>query len=388
MNYKILLLDNISPHGLEKFNPEKYTLLTECEEPDAILVRSCNLHDKKIADRVQVIGRAGVGVNNIPVRPLTLSGVPVLNTPGANANAVKELVITGILLASRHIYPALDYARHIEGDDETITQQVEKNKKRFSGFELPGKTLGIIGLGQVGVKVANAAVRLGMKAIGYDPAITVRSAWELSSEVAQAESLRYVLRNSDFVTVHVPLNTHTHHLINEEAIAQMKNNVVLLNFARAEIVDNQALAQALSKNKIQNYVCDFPSRIFKSFPQVICLPHLGASTKEAEENCAIMVVEQIQDFLENGYIRNSINFPTVKLVRTEGCRIAITNKNVPNMVAQVSTVLSQADINIIDMINKSRDEIAYTIIDVNKKIDQNILHQLQSIDGIIRVRLL
>ncbi|WP_423062997.1 phosphoglycerate dehydrogenase [Candidiatus Paracoxiella cheracis] len=384
--YKIQVLNNISHVGLSHFHIDHYEILQEANNPDAILVRSFNMHDMPIPKSIQVVGRAGVGTNNIPVEKLTALGIPVLNTPGANANAVKELVITGMLLASRNICPAWDYTRQIQGDDQALHHQVEKQKKQFAGFELPGKTLGVIGLGKIGVKVANAAIQLGMNVIGYDPAITVRSAWELSSDVQQAESLKDAIQHSDFVTLHVPLNDKTQHLINADLLKMMKSGVVLLNFARAPIVDNNALAEALDDNHVRNYVCDFPCNRFKNNPHVISLPHLGASTKEAEENCAIMVAEQVQEYLENGTIRNSVNFPAVKLPRGDGYRIAIANLNVPNMVAQISTILSNADLNIIDMINKSRDEIAYTMMDVDTEINDEVFQQIRAIKGVVRAR--
>ena len=384
--YKIHVLNNLSSAGLSRLDPKKYKLVENIKDPDAILVRSFNMHDMPLPESVKVVGRAGVGTNNIPVQQLTMLGIPVLNTPGANANAVKELVITGMLLASRNICSAWDYTRQIEGDDDALNQQVEKHKKQFAGFELPGKVLAVIGLGKIGVKVANAAKQLGMQVIGYDPAITIRSAWELSSDVNQADTMKDALNHADFVTLHVPLTHHTEHLINADYLKIMKPNVVLLNFARARIVDNDAVAAALEKNHIRNYVCDFPSNQFKHHPRVISLPHLGASTKEAEENCALMVVEQVQDYLENGAIQNSVNFPNVKLPRGEGYRLAIANRNVPKMVAQISTALSDTNNNIIDMINKSRDDIAYTMLDVSNPISDEVLSHIGKIDGVIRAR--
>jgi D-3-phosphoglycerate dehydrogenase len=386
MTYQIKILNNISPLGLEKFDKQKYQVASDCSQPDALLVRSADMLSLDIPDSVQVVGRAGVGVNNIPLQKLTARGIPVLNTPGANANAVKELVITAMLLVSRNICPAWDYTRQLSGDDDSLNQRIEHEKKQFAGFELPGKTLGVIGLGKIGVKVANAAIHLGMKVIGYDPSVTVSSAWELSSSVQQADSIKNVFKNADFITLHVPLNEHTHHFINAKNIVLMKPGVVILNFARPNIVDNQAVAAALQANHLRNYVCDFPSNIFKHDPRVICLPHLGASTQEAEENCAMMIVDQVIDYLEHGNIQNAVNFPAVKLERTEGYRLVIANANIPNMVAQISSVLSQAKINIIDMINKSKDDIAYTMIDVNAPITQNLLNQIRAINGVIRAR--
>lgn len=384
--FKIQTLNNIAAIGLNEFDKKKYSLSNHFETPDGIILRSYNMHDLDVSESVVVVGRAGVGTNNIPVNKMTGRGIPVLNTPGANANAVKELVITGMLLACRNICSAWDYARHLQGDDKSLKEQVEKNKKQFSGFELPNKTIGVIGLGNIGVKVANAARYLGMNVIGYDPAITVKNAWELRSSVQQAEKLEEVLAHSDFVSLHVPLIEATKNLINAKNLRLMKKGAVLLNLAREEIVDNEALFSALEEAHLRTYVCDFPSNQFKNHPNVICLPHLGASTKEAEENCAIMVAQQVQDYLENGHIHHSVNFPTVKMTRTEGYRLAVVNRNVPNMVAQISTALSNANINIIDMINKSRDNIAYTLLDINKNVTNELLAAMLKIDGVIQAR--
>lgn len=384
--YRILTLNHLAKVGLQAFNSENYQIGPQIENPDGIILRSFNMHNYQLPSSVQVIGRAGIGVNNIPVEDMTQHGIPVMNTPGANANAVKELVITGMLLACRNICPAWDYVRQIKGNDDEIEQEIEKNKKRFSGFELPGKTLGVIGLGNIGVKVANVARNLGMKVIGYDPDITVHNAWGLRSSVIQAEQLEEALINTDFVTLHVPFNMHTKHLINAKCLHSMKSGAVLLNFARDGIVDNQALLNALNAGKISKYVCDFPNHLFKTHPNVICLPHLGASTKEAEENCAIMIAQQLQNYLENGHIRNAVNFPSVKMPRTVGNRLAIVNANVPKMVAQISAVLSDAGINIIDMINKSQGNIAYTLIDINAIITEELLKRIHSIHGVIRAR--
>lgn len=388
MTYQIKVLNNISPLGLEKFDAKQYQISTDCSQPDAILVRSADMHALDIPDSVQVVGRAGVGVNTIPVQSLTERGIPVLNTPGANANAVKELVITAMLLVSRNICSAWDYTRQLSGDDESVSQRIEHEKKQFAGFELPGKTLAVIGLGKIGVKVANTAIHLGMTVIGYDPDVTIHSAWELSSAVQRADAIKTAFKHADFITLHVPFNENTQHFINMQNIAFMKPSAVLLNFARPQIVDSQAVDAALKQNQLRNYVCDFPSAIFNGNPRVICLPHLGASTQEAEENCAIMIADQVMDYLEHGNISNAVNFPTVKLERTIGYRLAIANANVPNMVAQISSVLSQAKINIIDMINRSKNDIAYTMLDVNAPITPELLHQLRAINGIIRARAL
>ena len=384
--FKIQTLNHIAAVGLETFDKKKYKIGETIDRPDAIIARSYNMHDMPTPQSVQVIGRAGAGTNNIPISKMTALGIPVLNTPGANANAVKELVITGMLLACRNICSAWDYARHIEGDDNSLKEQVEKNKKQFSGFELPGKTLGVIGLGNIGVKVANAARYLGMNVIGYDPAITVKNAWELRSSVQQAEKLEELLSRCDFISLHIPLIEATKNFINAKRLRIMKKGTVLLNLARDGIVDNDALLNALTEQHLHSYVCDFPNNQFKNHPHVIQLPHLGASTKEAEENCAVMIAQQVQDYLENGHIRNAVNFPSIKMGRTAGYRLAIVNKNIPNMVAQISTILSNNSINIIDMINKSRDNIAYTLLDMNKEITNDLLTEIMNIEGIVQAR--
>lgn len=386
MIYKILTLNTIAPKGLEIFNPHKYKISGDEKLPDAILVRSADLHAIPFVPSIEVIGRAGVGVNNIPVAQCTALGIPVLNAPGANANAVKELVITGMLLASRNICNAWDFVRQLEGDDEALHHQVENNKKLFSGIELPHKTLGVIGLGHIGVKIANAALDLGMKVIGFDNSITVQNAWNLSSAVQQAHSLFEVCSQSDFITLHVPLLDSTKNLVNAKLLHLMKPNVVLLNFAREGIVDNLALAEALAEGRIQSYVCDFPSTLFRHNPKVISLPHLGASTQEAEENCAVMAAEQIQKYLEDGSIKNSVNFPNVSLPRNGGFRLTIANQNVPNIIAQITSTLSKSNINILDMINKSRENIAYNILDTDTEISDSLLTAIRKIDGIVRAR--
>lgn len=386
MKYKILVLNAISEKGLKKFDAERYIVGEQVSDPDAILVRSANMHDMAIPESVKVIGRAGVGVNNIPVSACTNAGIPVLNAPGANANAVKELVITGMLLACRNICAAWDYSRQLQGDDDELNVQVEKNKKRFSGFELPNKTLGVIGLGNVGVKVANAAVSLGMKVIGFDQSITVHNAWKLSASVEQGQSIAEICKRSDFITLHVPLLDATRHLINASLLKIVKTGVVLLNFSRDGIVDSKALQQALVNGRVSQYVCDFPSAIFQNNPRVIALPHLGASTREAEENCAVMVAENIRQCLENGVIRYAVNFPNVSLPPSGNYRLAIANRNVPNIIAQITSTLSSQNINILDMINKSREEIAYNLLDVDAKPDDKTIHAIEKITGVVRVR--
>jgi len=386
MTYNILTLNSISEKGLNIFSNPQYQISENEKNPDAILVRSTDMLEMKIPSSLKVVGRAGVGVNNIPVKKLTQLGIPVLNAPGANANAVKELVITGMLLACRHICKAWDYVRSLKGNDEELEHQVEKNKRQFSGFELPNKTLGVIGLGHVGVQVANAAINLGMNVIGFDNMITVQNAWKLSANVQQAHSIAEVCAKADFISLHIPLNDKTQNLINTKLIRLMKTGVVILNFAREGIVNNQDLLTALSEGNVGTYVSDFPSSILQNHPNVITLPHLGASTKEAEENCAVMVAEQIKSFLERGEIKNSVNFPDVALPHTEGYRFAIANLNVPNIIAQVTSVFSANNINILDMINKSRDDVAYNIIDTDRNDNEVILHGIRAIEGVISAR--
>ena len=386
--YKILTLNNISVAGLERFPRDQYEVASEIQHPDAILVRSFKMHDMKIPPSVKAIGRAGAGVNNIPVEQLSKRGVPVFNAPGANANAVKELVIAGMLMAARNVCQGWHYARGLGGDDSEISKQVEAGKKNYAGFELPGRTLGVIGLGAIGVQVANAAVALGMKVIGYDPDITVQSAWQMSSSVEQATGVDDLLSQVDFVTFHVPLVDATRHMINADRLRSMKDGVVLLNFSRDGIIDDEAVVKALDEKKAYAYVCDFPSNLLKEHPRVITLPHLGASTREAEDNCAIMVADQIRDYLENGNIRNSVNFPKVCMKRYAGYRLSVANENVPNMLGQVSTTLAEAGLNIVDMINKSRGELAYTLVDVDSEIGQETADRIAATDGVLAVRIL
>lgn len=385
--FKIQTLNPIATVGLEQLPRELYEVSSEIQHPDAILVRSHNMHDMELPKTVKVIGRAGAGVNNIPVTALTQQGIPVLNTPGANANAVRELVIAGMLLASRNICQAWDYVTHLNSSGTELNKQIEHDKKQFVGFELLGKKLGVIGLGSVGVKVANAAANLGMQVIGYDPTITVSRAWELSSSVQQARSIDDLLLDADFVTFHVPLNEETQHMINASRMHLLKKGVVMLNFARDGIVDNDALIEAIQAKHVLAYVTDFPNEKLKNFPQVISLPHLGASTREAEENCAAMIAKQIRDFLEHGTITYSANFPAIEMPRAkDSYRLAIANLNVPNMVAQISTKLAAAGLNIVSLLNKSRDDIAYTLIDVNRAVSDELLKELLGIKGVVQVR--
>jgi len=384
--YKILTLNNISVVGLERLPRESYEVASEIQHPDAILLRSFKMHDMEIPLSLKAVGRAGAGVNNIPVDKMSEAGIPVFNAPGANANAVKELVLTGMLLACRNICQAWDFSRDLEGEDAEITKQVEAGKKNFGGFELPGRTLGVIGLGAIGRQVANAAASLGMNVIGYDPGITVEGAWALSSQVEKEVSVDDLLSKVDFVTFHVPLIDSTKNLINADRLKLMKENVVILNFARNGIVDDEAVSEAIKAGKVYAYVCDFPSNLLKKHDRVIALPHLGASTVEAEDNCAIMVANEVRNYLEDGNVTNSVNFPEVNMPRTEGYRIGIVNSNVPNMVGQISTAMADAGLNIIDLLNKSKGDLAYTLADVDKQIPQNVLDKIASIDGVLAVR--
>jgi D-3-phosphoglycerate dehydrogenase / 2-oxoglutarate reductase len=388
MTYRILTLNNISARGLARLPRERYEIGNDLANPDAILLRSADMHAAPVAASVRAVGRAGAGVNNIPVADLSRRGIPVFNTPGANANAVKELVLAGLLLAARNLGPAWLFARSLSGDDAAIDAAVEKGKKAFVGFELPGRTLGVVGLGAIGVEVANSALALGMKVLGYDPQITVQRAWQLSSSVEQALSMEDLFARADAISVHVPLNEHTRGLVNAARLALVKKDATILNFARAAIVDTQAVLAALNAGKLHAYVCDFPLRGLMDHPQVVALPHLGASTGEAEENCAVMVAEQLRDFLENGNIKNSVNFPEAVLPRLANTtRIAIANSNVPNMVGQISTCLAAQKINIADLLNKSRGEVAYTLIDADGVVSEGLLDALRGIGGVQSARM-
>ncbi len=388
MTYRILTLNDISSRGLARLPRERYEVGAAVTRPDAILVRSADLHALEVAPGVRAIGRAGAGVNNIPVADMSRRGIPVFNTPGANANAVKELVLAGLLLAARNIGPAWLFARALDGDDEAIEAAVEKSKKNFVGFELPGRTLGVVGLGAIGVEVANSALALGMRVLGYDPQLTVQRAWQLSSSVEQALSLEDLFTRADAITVHVPLNEDTQALVNGARLVLAKPDATLLNFARAAIVDTRAVLAALDAGRLHAYVCDFPRRALKDHPRVVTLPHLGASTGEAEEHCAVMVAEQLRDFLENGNIRNSVNYPEAVLPRVPNTtRLSVANRNVPNMVGQISTCLAARGINIADLLNKSRGEFAYTLIDADGAVGEDLLATIRAIDGVLSARI-
>ncbi|MEK6550555.1 MAG: phosphoglycerate dehydrogenase [Pseudomonadota bacterium] len=384
--YNIQILNNISSLGLSRLPAESYRVDTDIKAPDAILLRSFKMHDMEIPKSLLAVGRAGAGVNNIPVAKLSKLGIPVFNAPGANANAVKELVIAGLILGCRQICQAWDYSRQLQGSDEEINKAVEAGKKKFAGFELPGRTLGVIGLGSIGRHVANAAIGLGMKVIGFDPGLTVEGAWQLSSSVHRAASVDELLRNSDFVTFHVPLNDKTRNMINAERLKLMKLGVVLLNFAREGIIDDAAVSAAIKAGKVYGYICDFPSNLLKNHERVITLPHLGASTQEAEDNCAMMVVDQVRDFLENGNIRHSVNFPDVVVPRASDHRLVVANANVPNMLGQISETLGHAGLNILDMVNMSRADLAYTLADLDSAIGDDVRQRIAAIPGVLKAR--
>jgi len=386
--FNVLTLNNIANEGLERLPARYYEIGTEITDPHAILVRSFKMHDMAVPETLLAVGRAGAGVNNIPVSNLTELGIPVFNAPGANANAVKELVIGGMLIAARNLVSAWDYVRRLEGTDEEVAKAVEAGKKQFVGFELPGRTLGVIGLGAIGVEVANAALELGMHVIGYDPKITVKRAWQLSSGVEHAADLEELCSRADMITSHVPFNDHTRGLLNRDRLALLPKGAVVLNFARKGIVDEDALVAALDSGAISTYVTDFPSPRLLNRTGVICFPHLGASTREAEENCAVMVADHLRDFLENGNIRHSVNFPEAVLRRTRPHRLAIINANVPNMVGQVSTALAEDSINIADLLNVSRGDVAHTLVDLDGPAVNDTLQRIRAIDGILSVRVL
>jgi D-3-phosphoglycerate dehydrogenase len=386
--FKIKTLNSIAVAGLDRLPRARYEVASELGRPDAILLRSFKMHDMELPDSLLAVGRAGAGTNNIPVAKLSKLGVPVFNTPGANANAVKELVIAGLLMAARNLPQALSYVHTLQGSGDELDKAVEAGKKQFVGFELPKRTLGVVGLGAIGVEVANAALKLGMNVLGYDPAITVQHAWALSSGVQKAVNLDDLFARSDVVTVHVPLNKATDKLVNGARLEAMPRGGVILNFSRDAIVDSSAVVDALNAGKLRAYVTDFPTRELLDHPKVICLPHLGASTVEAEENCAVMVVDNIREFLENGNITRSVNFPETVLHRTRPNRVAIPHKNVPNMVAQILTALAAQNINIADMLNHSRDELSYTLVDLDAPPNDATLNRIRSIDGILTVRVL
>jgi D-3-phosphoglycerate dehydrogenase len=387
--YKIQTLNKISPDGLANFPRDDYEIASEILNPDAILVRSADMHTMDIPATVKAVARAGAGTNNIPIPELTERGVIVFNTPGANANAVKELVIAALLFSSRPVHKAAEWAKGLAGNGDAIPDMAEKGKSQFVGPEIKGKTLGVIGLGAIGAMVANTAIGLGMDVIGYDPYISVDAAWSLSRAVHKAESLESLLSKSDYVTIHIPQTNDTKGYINADRIAMMKKGVRLLNFARGGLVVNADVLAAIESGKIASFVTDFADEELLKNDKVICLPHLGASTPEAEDNCAFMAVAQLRDFLENGNITNSVNFPKCRMdepVPENGTRLCIANRNVPNMVGQITTILADAKMNIAAMVNQNRANVAYNIIDVENAIDDSIIEKIRGIDGVITVR--
>ncbi|HQW20479.1 MAG TPA: phosphoglycerate dehydrogenase [Rhodocyclaceae bacterium] len=388
LSFQIQILNQISANGLKRLPAERYTVGKDIKAPDAVLVRSADMHTLDIPASVRAIGRAGAGTNNIPVKAMSARGVPVFNAPGANANAVKELVVAGMLLAARNLGGAMSFVAALDPADAEMEKKVEDGKKTYAGYELAGRTLGVIGLGKIGCLVADAAIKLGMHVLGYDPEITVDAAWSLSAQVKKAQSVAEVLKHADFVSIHVPLLDATRNMINAENLGLMKHSAVLLNFSRDKVVNDQAVLAALDAKKLGAYVCDFPSPEINRHSRVIALPHLGASTGEAEENCAIMVADQLRDYLEHGNVQNAVNFPNVVMPRESKYRVAIANANVPNMLGQISTAMAQAGLNIHNMMNKSRGDMAYTLVDVDSSVPQKTIDAIAGIEGVLAVHFL
>ena len=384
----IQVLNQISASGLSRLPAERYRVGKDVAEPDALLLRSADLHRSTIPASVRAIGRAGAGTNNIPVAAMSERGVPVFNAPGANANAVKELVLLGMLLAARNVAPALQFVGGLDATAADLEHRVEDGKKAFAGYELAGQTLGIIGLGKIGCLVADAAIRLGMQVLGFDPEITVDAAWSLPSQVKRAASVNEVLRGAQFVSLHVPLVDATRGLVNDANIGLMRPGAVLLNFSREGVVADSAVLDALEAKRLAQYVCDFPGAAIHGRAGVIALPHLGASTREAEENSAVMVVDQLRDYLENGNVSNAVNFPAVSMARESAYRVAIANANVPNMLGQISTAMANAGLNIHNMVNKSRGDMAYTLVDVDSPVAPEVQAGMAAIHGVLAVRYL
>jgi len=386
--FTIRTLNNISPRGIERLPRDRYAVSSDAAEPDAIIVRSADMHTMTIPASVKAVGRAGAGTNNVPVAALSKRGVPVFNAPGANANAVKELVIAAILMSMRHVCEAWSYARGLTAaDDHALEEAVEQGKKKFVGRELPGRVLGVVGLGAVGVEVANAAHALGMSVVGFDPQLTVERALQLTSSIERTATLDDLFARADVVTVHTPLVEETRNLVNRARLQRMRDGSIVVNFARAGIVDTGAIVDALDDGKLAGYVCDFPTQAIKDHPKVVALPHLGASTHEAEENCAVMVADTLRGFLEDGTIRHSVNFPDAVLPRASGTtRVAVANENVPNVVAEISAALAAAKLNIANLLNKSRGDLAYTLVDVDGQVPADLLESIGATPGVLSVR--
>ena len=388
--YKIRTYNAISSKGLSRFPADSYQVASECTDPDGILLRSQKMHAEVLPESVVAIARAGAGTNNIPVADYTEKGVVVFNTPGANANAVKELIVAALLMGSRDIYGGMNYVQGLTEitDSGEMSKLLEKEKKNFAGGEIQGKTLGVVGLGAIGSMIGNLALELGMNVVGYDPAISVEAAWQLSSSVERMENLEALLACSDFITLHVPAIPATKHLINSKTLAGMKSTAKILNFAREEIVSSADMVAALDAGVIAGYITDFPAPELLGRKDVLLMPHIGASTEEAEENCAVMAANQLMDFLENGNILNSVNYPKIRMSRNGGTRITFTNKNVPKVLGSVLSILADGEINVVDMVNKSRDEIAYNIIDIEGDLNDSLKAQIAAVDGVVHVRVI
>ncbi|MGH1485065.1 MAG: phosphoglycerate dehydrogenase [Cellvibrionaceae bacterium] len=388
--YKVKTYNKISIKGLERFSRDQYELSSDIGHPDAYILRSHKLHDEALPETVKAIARAGAGVNNIPVEKCTENGVVVFNTPGANANAVKELVLAGMLLSSRGIVNGMAYAQSLQTmtDAGEMHKQLEAEKKRFAGSELSGKTLGVVGLGAIGSLVAEMALSLGMNVLGYDPALSVEAAWRLPSQVEKMENLQALLAKADYITLHVPAIEPTYHLINGDALKSVKQGAVLLNFARETIVDPEAVVASLSANQLGQYICDFPEPCLLGNDKVVAMPHIGASTAEAEENCAIMAADQLMDYLENGNVKNSVNFPAVAMGRAGDSRITFANHNVAGVLGDVLSVFTRHQVNVIDMVNKSRGDVAYNIIDIEGELNDSVLQEIQALEHVIGLRIL
>lgn len=386
--YRIQTLNKIDPEGLKIFSLDQYEIASEFSSPDAIIVRSQAMHDMQLPKSLLAIARAGAGVNNIPIDKCTEQGIVVYNTPGANAHAVKEIVIAGMLMASRDIAGSIEWAKTLKGKGAEVPGLVEKGKSNFGGTEIRGKTLAVIGLGAIGVLVANAAQALGMNVLGYDPYISVNYAWKLSRNVKKAEGVESLLANADFVTLHIPQLPETKGFINGDKLKMMKNGVKILNFARGGLVNNADMLAAIESGKVGKYITDFPDDELINVKNIIAIPHLGASTEESETNCAIMAVNQLIDYLENGNIVNSVNFPTTEMERNGGTRIVVANKNVPKMVSQISSLLAHEGLNISNMLNRNKDEIAYNIIDIDGSVPESFKGKISEIEGVIMVRIL
>src|SRR4051812_9737389 len=383
---EVLILNSIAQVGLKRLPAEKYAVVKESKDPWAILVRSADLHKHEFGPSLRAVGRAGAGTNNIPVAALSKRGIPVFNAPGANANAVKELVLAGMLIAARNLGPALEFTKKLKKDN--LDKTVEEGKKQFAGIELPGHTLGVIGLGKIGSLVADTAIRLGMNVLGYDPHITVEAAWSLPSQVKRAGSIEEIFKSSHFISLHVPLVEKTRHMVNAKSIEQFRAGAVLLNFSRDGVVADDAVLKALSSHKLKWYVTDFPSALLLGRPGVIALPHLGASTREAEDNSAIMVVDEVRDYLEHGNLQNAVNFPEAVMPREAPYRLAIANANVPDMLGRISHSLGKRKINIHTMLNKSKGEMAYTLVDADSPVPAEVVKELCDLNGVLAVRYL